>query len=268
MEFDIKMKHLIPREHGAWAMLFVPMIMGLSVAKWSFDIGLICVLMVLFFIAHHPINTYLKQSNNRKNQSLLHVGCLLYVTITLGGFYLLIQYFSKPFFLMGSIAMSTFLLHLYFSYKKQELSTLNELIGIIGLTVSAPLLYLMSEQKLDFTTYYLWCINFVYFASTVFYIKLRVRTLPKIKISLPFIEKVSIGKWTLLSLILPMIYMGLYFNILTILPLIPSLIKVGWILTTWSPSQKINIKHIGYLEAVMSILFLVITPIIINNLGL
>lgn len=266
MGLKIKLKQILPREHGAWAMLFVPILIGLSIVEWSLDIGLICFLMILLFIAHHPINTYIKQKINRKNKQLLVIGLSFYLLIILGGVYLLFNYQSLQFVLLCCLAMLTFVFHLFLSYKKKELSTVNELIGIVGLTVSAPLLYVMNENRLDFIAYYVWGVNFVYFASTVFYIKLRVRLLPKVNRQLSLFDKLMLGKYSILSLIIPMLFSGIFLNTIILIPLIPPLIKVIICLVNWTPSTKLNIKHIGYLEIVLSILFLILTPLVIRTL--
>ena len=61
--------------------------------------------------------------------------------------------------------------------KREERTVATELIGIAGLTLTATAAYYVGTMRWDAIALYLWAANALYFASSVFYVRYRVREL-------------------------------------------------------------------------------------------
>ncbi|MBI4299863.1 MAG: YwiC-like family protein, partial [Chloroflexi bacterium] len=49
-------KTLIPKEHGAWAMLLVPFVIGAAVAgRWDLKVTLLLVSVLCLYVARNPL---------------------------------------------------------------------------------------------------------------------------------------------------------------------------------------------------------------------
>ncbi|MCQ3976894.1 MAG: hypothetical protein DPW09_25990 [Anaerolineae bacterium] len=60
--------------------------------------------------------------------------------------------------------------NLWLVSRRQELSVVGELVGIVGLALGAPMAYYVASGQLDGTAIALWFINALYFGGTVFYV--------------------------------------------------------------------------------------------------
>ncbi len=184
-----------PRQHGAWAMFLVPSIMtvSLSGSQWIPSAFLIFS-FVFIFLSHQPASKLLRRW---KNRGVVDSGSSLW-TIILGGLGVLLGSMCFVYngqwlpFLFGGIVAVALGTHLWLTANKEGMSILGELIGVFGLTASAPILYLFNYGALDARGYVIWMVNFLYFGGSIFYIKLKLRIQPTIKAP-SFYEKIWAG---------------------------------------------------------------------------
>lgn len=170
-----------PRQHGAWAMFLVPGIMALFLADIFRGMDLIILAgFILVFLSHQPAVRLTRRWVHRRivDSSALRWSLLLGIP---GGLCVIIPLFLDQRWwalLMCWIVLFTLVIHLRFTLDKKHMSVPGELIGLVGLTASAPILYLYEYHIMDARGWVLWGINFLYFAGSIFYIKLKLRVQP------------------------------------------------------------------------------------------
>ncbi len=179
----MSLKPPLPKEHGSWAMLAIPLLLGLAVAPAWHPRALVLLLAVLaFFLVRYPLALLVKiRKRAAADKSALVGWAVVYggVAALSGGWLVLFQGLGwlAPLGLVGALLV---LFHLWLVSRRQEMSLAGELVGITGLALGAPMAYYAAAGALDHTAAILWLINALYFGGTVFYIKLKVRQQPRL----------------------------------------------------------------------------------------
>jgi hypothetical protein len=176
-------KPLIPKEHGSWAMLTVPLLLGLIIAPTWHSRSIVLVAAALgFFLIRFPLATLVKtRCRSNTDRTYLWQWVAIYGAITaLSGAWLVLMQGLWWLVPLGLLGGGLVLFHLWLVARRQEMSVVGELAGIFGLALGAPLAYYAASGYLDRTAAALWLINALYFGGTVFYIKLKVRQQPRL----------------------------------------------------------------------------------------
>lgn len=167
---------LLPREHGAWAMWFIPFIIGTAAAgHLSANTLLIFGACFLAFTARTALGNAIRLRKRNKNlalhcasagflQLILLVG--LSTPIILTGNYSLVM--------IGLIAAILFVADFWWIESRAERNLLTELLGVAGFALAAPAAYTASIGAWDSLSIVVWAIAFTYFSGSVFYVKLRL----------------------------------------------------------------------------------------------
>lgn len=178
----MRLKPPIPKEHGSWAMLAVPLLLGVIIAPtWHSRVIVLVAAALGFFLVRFPLATLVKTRRRRNSdRAYLWQWAAIYGTLTVlsGGWLVLVHslWWLLPLGLLGGLLL---LFHLWLVARRQEMSATGELAGIFGLALGAPMAYYAASGRLDGSAAALWLINALYFGGTVFYIKLKVRQQPR-----------------------------------------------------------------------------------------
>ncbi|MFQ6615656.1 MAG: YwiC-like family protein [Fidelibacterota bacterium] len=171
----------VPRQHGAWAMFLIPTFMALAVARpWNWSSPVLAGAYVLVFLSHRPAGQVVRAWGSRRS---VDPSSLVW-TLILGGsgagtvVILLAIHHVWIGFLLGILVGATFGLHLRMTLHRRHMSTRGEMMGVFGLTAAGPLTYVFVQGTLDPLGWFLWLINFLYFAGSVHYVKLKLRVQP------------------------------------------------------------------------------------------
>lgn len=188
---------VITREHGSWAVLCVPMIIGLSAAGTVTVNSLFLALSALgVFMSYVPVYTVLRElSGLPQGEEKLSA------SIFWGPIYLSIGLVSIiPLLVQGYLHLLTFALFgaasffgNYFLTRRGQKSVLSDLTAVAGLTLSAPSAYYIASGSLDTDAAVLWLLSFLFFGCSVFYVHLKIRVLALKKPNIPLTERLSLG---------------------------------------------------------------------------
>lgn len=252
------MKVPIPRQHGTWAMLYIPMILALASASGvtpDFYILLICV-TALFFLRdplEALIRSRMKAVHDSKMNPLLKWWSIVFSIIAIGsGGFLVVRGYT--FLLVFCFSFIIFLaFHLKIQDLKQDRRIISELIAVAALT-STALLARGVLVGIDQEGFLLWLLCFLFFSSSVFYVKMRVYRQSRSKNS-NRITVFSIIFHCALAFILASF---IYFKIIgayVALAYLPILVRS---FTGFTTSGKLNLQKIGIAEVVLTILFTII----------
>ncbi|NOZ03996.1 MAG: hypothetical protein GXO92_05250 [FCB group bacterium] len=255
----------VPQQHGAWVMFLLPAFMAMMLSDHvDLSTWLVILGFVLIFLAHRPAVRFLRRRKYRRQTDLE----ALRWTILLGGsgalllaalFILHQQWIALT---VGAITGLALAFHLQLTLNKDHMSIPGEIIGVAGLTASAPIMYLHLHGTMDARGWVLWLINFLYFTGSIFYIKLKLRTQPAS--SAPnTIGKIEAGKSVLIySLFLFVFVLAVTcvrgYSWYFLLAFIPFIVKSVTGVFRWTSKKQLKPKYVGFNEVGHALLFAVL----------
>lgn len=256
-------KPLLPKEHGSWAMLIVPLVLGAIIAPlWRWQVLLLWIAGFSFFLVRYPLALLVKTRRRPKaNRIELWRWVVAYsgiAALSVGWLLLVERLWLLA--LMGIFGMSLLLFHLWLVFRRQEMSVIGELSGILGLALGAPMAYCAASGHLDGTAILLWLINVLYFGGTVFYIKLKVRQQPRLPAPNHLGErlgkaKVCLAYQTIALTIIILLVTLRQAPLLTPLALVPATIKTLYGAWHWQDKQSLSLPRLGITEILHAVAF-------------
>jgi hypothetical protein len=183
----------------------------------------------------------------------------------MAGYLLLAGVFGAPLLLISHLyvlapialgAVALLALRARVAVRREDRTIVSEMIAIAGLTFTAPAAYYVALGRFEATAVWLWLLCMLYFASSVFYVKLRVHTLNPRK---PEARRQSwwgcaLYHTFLLAALLILALTG-SLNLFALAAFSPVLVRSFWHLA--SPVRKVNLRRVGWLEVVYSLVFLI-----------
>jgi hypothetical protein len=252
----------LPREHGAWAMLFVPLVIGSLVAmQWSLALVLVALSATAVFIARDSVINWWRSRSRGKEDPGAVRAMLIYLAIGVAaGIPLLLFYRLYLFVAFGAASALLLSINALQAARREDRSMGSEILAICGLTLSAPAAYYAATTKLDAVAATLWLVCALYFTSSVFYVKFRVSVLNRRK---PELRKRywrhCVVYHVFLLFALAAFALTRSINVFALVAFIPVLGRSFWHLA--KPGAKLNLRRVGVLEIIYSIVFLVFTTI-------
>jgi hypothetical protein len=239
-------------------MLYVPFAIG-TLAAGSISMRLMFLLLsvTFVFIARESLLVWWRSRSRgqKDNQALKYLAIYLLLGGTFGMPLIAVwrSYWLVP------VSIGTLLLLAFNArqaIQREDRTTASEIIAIAGLTLTAPAAHYVALGHLDLTALWLWVLCSMYFASSVFYVKLRVSTLNPRK------ETERRESWRLCALYhgfllasLLLMAFGGSVSLLVLAAFAPVLIRSLFYLAR--PVRRINLRLVGWLEVGYSVVFLV-----------
>ncbi|MEH7271754.1 YwiC-like family protein, partial [Bacillus toyonensis] len=160
------MKLVIPKQHGAWAMLVIPFLLSVVLGKPT--IYHIPLFLAWFFIylATYPFLTYIKQ---RRKKEFLQAAIVYFSIAFLFGMISLLYEWRILLFLIVMIPL--FIVNMYYARQKNERALLNDICAIIVFCIGGLISYYFSMKQIDHTALFIALISFLYFLGSTFYVK-------------------------------------------------------------------------------------------------
>jgi YwiC-like protein len=194
----------IPKKHGAWAVLVVPMIVGAGVAGYvTVDHLLMAVSALLAFLSTVPVQTLLRhrfvtpQPATRVQQATIWGAVYL-----AGAFLALVPLLLDGLFLLpGLAAIGTVAFTGNFVLTRAQPKTvLSDLLAVAGLCLGAPASYYVALGFIDHNAIVLWLLHVLFFGCSVFYVQMKINALSSRKGQFPYRERIALGRRLLLYL--------------------------------------------------------------------
>jgi hypothetical protein len=149
----------------------------------------------------------------------------------------------------------------YILARNRVRTVLGELVGILGLTMTAPLAHYVATGEIQSTGFFLWGLNVLYFASSVFYVKAKVQGALKVRTkaaggATSINLFCSIYHWALLTFVTGVV---LFTKIpsMFFLAFLPIIVRGIW--GTRRAEAKLSFSRIGWLEVAYSLFFALIS---------
>jgi hypothetical protein len=142
----------------------------------------------------------------------------------------------------------------------EDRSVQSEIIAIVGLTMTAPAAYSVAIGGWNLTALWLWALSAAYFASSVFYVKLRVTGLhakrPEDKRRA---RQQCVVYHSFLLVSLAALSLTRSSPLFVLIAFAPVMGRTLWSLL--KPAESLNLKRIGVTEIVYSLIFLIFTTL-------
>lgn len=176
---------IVPREHGAWGLLLVPMITGAGVAfrecSHIFPLILLSTAALALFWLRTPVESLLGTSAIRVQaaQERFEVSVVIVILskIALVALIALLWAGRNPYlWLLGAVAGVAFLAQALLKKLGRRARMWSEMVGTIGLTAAAPAAYYVITGNFNLTAGMLWLSNLVFAGDQIHYVQLRIHT--------------------------------------------------------------------------------------------
>lgn len=176
---------ILPREHGAWGLLLVPMVTGAGVAfhqaSHIFPLILLLTAALALFWLRTPLENLLGTSAMRA-QTLDESHTLRSAIALLGGIAavalaaLLWAGKNAGLWPLGVAVAAAFIAQAILKKLGRRTRILSEMVGTIGLTAAAPAAYYVITGEFNQTAWTLWLANILFAGDQIHYVQLRIHT--------------------------------------------------------------------------------------------
>lgn len=256
----MKFKPPIPHEHGAWAMLYAPMLIAVVVlGRFELSVLLFLIATTGTFLAHEPLAVLVKLNPKRPSSPQIFRESkwwlAIYSAIVIAATAPLLLHYQRwllaPFGVVLLVLLSA---HIYLASKREERTIGGEVLGVISLTLTAPSAYYVLTGKLDRFCLLLWILNIVYFTSSIFYVKMRVSRFAKKKDAQSLTWQCASYHVLLITGVGGMMWVN-WMTAMAAVAFLPITIRA---FVALKPEKgKLNLQRIGIGETVYTLLFVI-----------
>jgi hypothetical protein len=248
----------LPKEHGAWAMLYAPFVLGVAVAgRVNWQILLLLFSATAAFISRESLLVYWRARARGREAPEAGSALLLYLALA-AAFGSTLVFAFKLFWLipLGVIGAALLLINGKQATRMEERSMMGEILAIGGLTMTAPAAYYAASGRWEMVGFWLWLLSALYMASSVFYIKLRVYRLnPRKQAEQRQALRSCAFYHSFLVIALPALIFAAGLSLLAFIAFAPAIIRTFW--GMFMPKSKVDLTRAGILEIVYSVIFMV-----------
>lgn len=253
---------IIPREHGAWGLLLVPMITGAGVAfrenAHAVPLFLLLTAALALFWLRTPMESLLGTSPMRaqsedERRAVIGViaGLGIVAAAALAG---LLWAGRNPYlWLIGVLAVAAFVGQgLLKKFSRHRM--LAEVIGTIGLTASAPAAYYVMTGKFGPTAIILWLANLMFAGNQIHYVQFRIHTarIEGLQAKLARGWAFALGQ-VLMTIALTVAGVGGLLPAFALLAFAPVLFR-GWFYFVQQPGPLV-VRRLGWSELTQAVVF-------------
>jgi hypothetical protein len=251
----MKFGDVIPREHGTWAMWIVPMLSAAIVTHFSMSFTFLFITFLMFFLAHRPLVSFMK---NRHGTEVKETLLFVVTPATILAVLLTVAYNLPWLILFWGIELSLFAFSVKTFVQRDQRSLVNELTILSALTLTAPAAFYTITGNIDTEAVRLFLLNFLFFGSSVFYVKTRIellRSKGRLTDEVRRSRIVAILYHVILVVSIVLMYVFGSIDVLMLLVFIPMIVQAG--LGISSKETKVNFIRIGVALVVQSAIFLI-----------
>ena len=174
---------VVPREHGAWGILLVPLVTGAAVGIRSVDaalgVGLFTLVALSLFWLRTPVESCIGAGPMKVQtdaeasavlKSMMLLGSLAAISLTT----LFLRGEAKGLVELGAVAAGAFVVQAALKKFGRRYYMAAQIIGSIGLTATAPGAYYVATGRLDATAVALWAANWIFAGNQVHFVQTRI----------------------------------------------------------------------------------------------
>jgi YwiC-like protein len=176
---------ILPREHGAWGLLLVPLVTGAGVAFRESSQVLPLILLLAATLALFWLRTSVESllgtaamraqtKGERRTVAMVIAVLVIIAALALGK---LLWAGRNPYlWFLGAAAGAAFVAQALLKKLGRRTRMLSEIVGTIGLTASGPAAYYVITGKFGATALIIWMANLIFAGDQIHYVQLRIHT--------------------------------------------------------------------------------------------
>jgi len=257
---------ILPREHGAWGLLLVPMVTGAGVAfresNHVVPILLLLTAALALFWLRTPVESLLGTSAMRaqtdeERRAVLTViaGLGAVAAASLG---MLLWAGRNPgLWLIGIVAGVAFAGQALLKKLGRSTRMLSEIVGTVGLTSAAAASYYVITGKFGTTAWMLWVANLMFAGNQIHYVQLRIHTARVEGFRNKFARgwTFALGQFAMAGLLAGAAAIGIL-PWIALIAFVPLLFR-GWLYFFQKPGP-LMVRRLGWNELTQAIIFCVL----------
>ena len=241
---------IVPREHGAWGMLLVPLATGAAIGVRSGGQALplvpLTVAVVTLFWLRTPVESWLgttpmraRTPDERRLVRRMVAGLALLafaaLAVTLWGGR------NPVLWGIGAGAAFAFTAQALLKKLRRGARLAAQIIGAAGLTLAAPAAYSVSTGRFDQVAWLLWATNLFFAANQIHFVQLRIHAAKPMSRR----EKFSLGSGFLAGQFILMLLLAVFSGYLAV-AFLPALYRgFAWFVRDWKP---LAVRSLGWME--------------------
>ncbi|GJQ21028.1 MAG: hypothetical protein HBSIN02_13830 [Bacteroidia bacterium] len=246
---------VIPKEHGAWAVLLVPVTVSVFIAEHvTTDLLLLMASAMSFFLAYYPLQTMLRgRSGDQRSRFWAGVyivaGIVFGVPLLVRGFLLLIP--------IAALAAGCFFVSVSLVRGKPK-SVGADLWAVIGLTMTGPSAGYVLNNSLSMDTVFVWILHVLFFGSGVIYVHMKLRAAALRKVHIDLRQRMGLGALNLVYHVFVIVVVSVfvathYTPALTLVAFVP--MSVHALMGTVKLSPTVRFRNLGFLLLAQSLVY-------------
>jgi hypothetical protein len=241
----VVMKPFIPKQHGAWAMLVIPFVLGAMAGGWSWVHIPLGLGWLFLYLASYPLLMISKKRN--KNRGKWVKWGMLYLLIALM-MVVIVLYHDWKFIFFGLFILPFFLINMYFARQNNDRALMNDFSAIISFCIGSLASYYVKGGWPEELAWVIFMASVLFFVGSTFYVKTMIREKNN--------EIYRFVSWTFHIVVV--VGWMIFGEEIIALAFFPSLVRAIWMY-----GKKLSILKIGILEIVNSVIFFIIMVIYI-----
>lgn len=242
-------KPVIPKQHGAWAMLLIPFLLSALIGKATWQHIPLFLAWLFVYLATYPFLMYMKQKRQKRQKHYLHWTLIYFSLAILFGIVPLTYEWRILFFAIYMLPL--FFVNIFFACQKNERALLNDVSAIIVFCIGGMISYYFTMKTIDETAWLIALVSFLYFLGSTFYVKTMIREKKN-----PTYRWISWGYHLLL--VVGTFIVSPWFVIAFIPSCIRAIVLYG---------KKVTVLKVGVWEIVNSVYFSIATTILFQLKG-
>lgn len=257
---------ILPREHGAWGLMLVPLVTGAGVALR--EGGRVVPLLLLLtaalslFWLRTPLESWLGTSAIRAQtkEERITVGLVILGLVKISVVVLMLLLWAgrnRRLWLLGGAAAAAFVAQALLKRVGRRTRMLSEVVGTIGLTLSAPAAYYVVTGRLDATTWMLWVVNLAFAGNQIHYVQLRIHStrLDGLREKLAYGWPFAVGQ-VAMAIVLIIVCLRALMPWIALLAFVPVLFR-GWFYFFGKPGSLV-VRRLGWNELAQAVTFCIL----------
>lgn len=174
---------VIPREHGAWGILFVPLVTGAAVGIHGFGaagmVTLLAVVALSLFWLRTPVESLfgagpMRAQTDAETHAVFTAIAVLGSLAAISLSTLFLMGARKGLVTIGIVSAAAFVLQAGLKKLGRRFYMAAQMIGSIGLTSTAAAAYYVATGRLDATAFALWAANWLFAGNQIHFVQLRI----------------------------------------------------------------------------------------------
>lgn len=253
----------LPREHGAWGMLLVPLVTGAAAGSPHGErvawILLFAVAALGLFCLRTPVEAGLHLSplrpQNSEERRLIHTSIILYSSVAcLALVSLIVWAHACELLLLGAAAAIAFLIQALLKQLGRATRMSSQLTGAIALSSTSAGAYYLATGHFGRTAVLIWLANWLLAANQIHFVQLRIHSARALTLR----EKLGRGKAFLLHqaaclLLLIVIWRAGWIPALAVLAFAPILLRgLAWF---GESPHALQVHRLGWKELIYAVVF-------------